>query len=73
MNRLATGEQYVLWLVAPATGDLHQLQVSIDGATTVLPLVRACGPQGQNSTLSCTVNPVTFTPGAPFSRRLAVS
>ena len=73
VNRLATGEQYLLWLVAPATAHLHQLQISLDGATTVLPLVRACGPQAQTSTLTCTVDPVTFTPGAPFSRRLAVS
>jgi hypothetical protein len=60
--------QRVLQLIASGEeSSLHQLKVVVDGRQVVFPLVPVCGPSGQPPAQSCTLDPVSYVSGAPFS------
>lgn len=65
------GEQYVLQLFAPYASTNHaigRLLVVVNGRREVLPLVPACSSdRGQSPSRTCTVEPISFDEGAPYS------
>jgi hypothetical protein len=60
-------EQFVLQLFAPKAGSLRALNVTLAGRHARLPLVPTCGDGEQPASMDCTVDPVTYGPGSPYS------
>jgi hypothetical protein len=66
--------QRVLQLVGAEDPDLvlREIVVIVDGKRAALPLIPVCGTSGQPKSLSCTIDPVSYVGGAPFSADLQV-
>ena len=66
------GEQFVLQLFtssAEATDGMLELVITFNGHREVLPLYPACTPdKGQGPSRTCTIDPVSFDEGAPYSQ-----
>jgi hypothetical protein len=71
LEKLPAKMQRVMQLVTSGgAGGPAQLTVVVNRHRLVLPLIPACGPSGQSSSLSCTIDPVGYVSGAPFSSDL---
>jgi hypothetical protein len=73
LEEVPAGVQRVLQLVAsggPSGSSPLQLTLKVDDRSVVVPLVPVCGSTGQPPSLTCTVDPVGYVSGAPFSADL---
>ena len=60
-------EQFVLQLYAPIVRPLRWIDVTIANRHVRLPLVHTCGDRPQPHSQNCTVDPVSYDPGSPYS------
>jgi hypothetical protein len=61
------GEQYVLQLFSARSRQLTSLTAQVDGTPSRVPLVPTCGNRLQPDSMSCTVDPIGYDSGAPYT------